>query len=89
MKYFFAATALLSTANAFAPIAPHIGVSSSSPTLLQAAIAPERIAPDAGYEPEWLGKTGKSPEEFIESDMSKPDLSGMWECPLTRWDSDG
>jgi hypothetical protein len=22
------------------------------------------------------------------SDMSKPDLSGMWECPLTRWSSD-
>jgi len=21
--------------------------------------------------------------------MSKPDLSGMWECPLTRWDSEG
>mmetsp|Transcript_17391 Transcript_17391/g.25989 ORF Transcript_17391/g.25989 Transcript_17391/m.25989 type:complete len:391 (-) Transcript_17391:51-1223(-) len=25
----------------------------------------------------------------MQSDMSKPDLSGMWECPLTRWDSDG
>jgi hypothetical protein len=22
------------------------------------------------------------------SDLSKPDLAGMWECPLTRWDSD-
>jgi hypothetical protein len=22
------------------------------------------------------------------SDLSKPDLGGMWECPLTRWDSD-
>lgn len=21
--------------------------------------------------------------------MDKPDLSGMWECPLTRWDSEG
>jgi len=25
----------------------------------------------------------------MKSDMNKDDLSGMWECPLTRWDSDG
>jgi len=25
----------------------------------------------------------------MRSDDDKPDLSGMWECPLTRWDSDG
>lgn len=50
---------------------------------------PERIAPDAGYVPEWDGRTGLTPEEFMESDMSKPDASGMWECPLTRWDSEG
>lgn len=88
MKFFLAATTLLATANAFAPISQH----GASPSYLKAAIAPdapERVAPDAGYEPEWLGRTGKSPEEFIESDMDKPDLSGMWECPLTRWDSDG
>lgn len=25
----------------------------------------------------------------MRSDTMKPDLSGMWECPLTRWDSEG
>ena len=49
---------------------------------------PERVAPDAGYIPEWTGRTGLTPEEFMESDMSKPDLSGMWESPFTLWDSD-
>lgn len=49
---------------------------------------PERTAPDAGYMPEWEDREGLSPEEFIASDMSKPDLSGMWECPLTRWDTE-
>mmetsp|Transcript_2348 Transcript_2348/g.3678 ORF Transcript_2348/g.3678 Transcript_2348/m.3678 type:complete len:457 (+) Transcript_2348:116-1486(+) len=49
---------------------------------------PERTAPDAGYVPDWEGRTGLAPEEFIASDMAKPDLSGMWECPLTRWDSE-
>jgi len=39
--------------------------------------------------PEWENREGKSPEEFMQSDMDKPDLSGMWECPLTRWDSEG
>lgn len=51
--------------------------------------APERVAPDAGWEPEWEGRTGLAPEEFMKSDMNKEDLSGMWECPLTRWDSEG
>lgn len=78
---------LASTAYAFAP-AP----SARSLTRLASTVersAPERVAPDAGWEPEWEGRTGLSPEEFMRSDMSKPDLSGMWECPLTRWDSDG
>jgi hypothetical protein len=47
------------------------------------------VAPDAGYVPEWEDRPGLTPEEFMESDMSKPDLSGMWECPLTRWDYKG
>mmetsp|Transcript_21206 Transcript_21206/g.44526 ORF Transcript_21206/g.44526 Transcript_21206/m.44526 type:complete len:455 (+) Transcript_21206:112-1476(+) len=61
------------------------------PTSLASTTAqpPERIAPSAGWEPEWEGREGLSPEEFMKSDLSKPDLSGMWECPLTRWDSDG
>ena len=50
---------------------------------------PTREAPGAGWEPEWEDRPGLAPEEFIQSDMSKPDLAGMWECPLTRWDSDG
>ena len=65
---------------------------SSSRSFIQAlqstATPPERIAPDAGYIPEWEDRPGLSPDEFMESDMSKPDASGMWECPLTRWDSD-
>jgi len=51
---------------------------------------PERIQPDAGYVPEWENRgPGLTEEEFLRSDESKPDLAGMWECPLTRWDSDG
>ena len=49
---------------------------------------PERVAPDAGNIPEWEDREGKSPEEYMQSDMDKPDLSSMWECPLTRWDSE-
>lgn len=75
---------LLSNTLAFNPV-PF----SARTTRLQSTAAPERIAPDAGYEPEWENRPGLSPEEFMASDMSKPDASGMWECPLTRWDSDG
>jgi hypothetical protein len=51
---------------------------------------PERVAPGAGWEPEWNDSvTGLPPSEFIQSDMNKPDIAGMWECPLTRWDADG
>lgn len=49
----------------------------------------ERVAPDAGFVPEWEDRPGLTPEEFMESDMTKPDRSGMWECPLTRWDYEG
>jgi len=58
-------------------------------TELSSSITPERVAPDAGSIPEWEGRVGLSPEAFIKSDMEKPDLSEMWECPLTRWDSEG
>ncbi|GAX28904.1 hypothetical protein FisN_20Lh214 [Fistulifera solaris] len=58
-------------------------------TPLQATtIVPERVAPDAGYMPEWEDRPGLTPEEFMKSDMNKPDLSGMWECPLTRWNTE-
>jgi len=58
-------------------------------SLSSTAEPPERLAPDAGYVPDWEDRSGLSPNKFMLSDMSKPDLSGMWECPLTRWDSDG
>lgn len=87
MKFsLFALTVALGPVWGFSPAAPAKGLSS---TQLASAVAPERVAPDAGYVPEWENRPGLSPEEFMESDMSKPDLSGMWECPLTRWDSDG
>ena len=48
-----------------------------------------RQAPDAGWVPEWEDRLGLPESEFLASDMTKPDLAGMWECPLTRWDSEG
>jgi len=51
--------------------------------------APERVAPDAGWNPEWEDRPGLPEEAFLKPDESKPDLSGMWECPLTRWDAAG
>ncbi|CAJ1958510.1 unnamed protein product [Cylindrotheca closterium] len=62
--------------------------SGSSFALFSTLEAPKREAPGAGYVPEWENRPGLSEEEFMKSDMSKPDLSGMWECPLTKWDSD-
>jgi hypothetical protein len=60
-------------------------------TILSAATVepPQREAPGAGKTPAWEDRQGKSPEEFLKSNMNKEDLSEMWECPLTRWDSDG
>lgn len=48
-----------------------------------------RQAPGAGWVPEWEDRPGLPESEFLASDMNKPDLAGMWECPLTRWDSQG
>lgn len=90
-----AATALLLAlggASAFSP-APRASLTTRLASTVEkpaeTAVAPERTAPDAGWEPDWEGRTGLAPEEFMKSDMDKPDLSGMWECPLTRWDSNG
>ena len=94
MKISAAIIATLATSStAFTP--PQQQQQHSSTTKLYSTIekpttaAPERTAPSAGYEPEWEGRTGLSPDEFMNSDMNKPDLSGMWECPLTLWDSEG
>lgn len=80
------AASVIATAAAFAPISK---TAPFSVNLRSTAEPPERTAPDAGYVPEWEDRSGLSPEEFMQSDMSKPDLSGMWECPLTRWNSEG
>jgi len=62
-------------------------------TLSSTAEPPEkqivREPPSAGWEPEWEDRPGLPVEEFLKSDESQPDLSGMWECPLTRWDYEG
>ena len=50
---------------------------------------PIRVGPDAGFMPEWEDRVGKDPSTFLVSDESNPDLAGMWECPLTLWDSEG
>jgi hypothetical protein len=76
---------------AFAPVTRMTGQSLSSSSL-HATVqdAPlVREAPGSGWEPEWEGRQGLPKEKFLESDMSKPDRSGMWECPLTRWDFEG
>eukprot|EP01083_Nonionella_stella_P045044 121107_1 len=89
MKLIVAAT-LLASASAFAPITTPSTFSFSTGTALAStATPPERVAPDAGYTPEWEDRPGLPEEEFLNSDLSKDDLSGMWECPLTRWDSEG
>ncbi|GMH89152.1 hypothetical protein TrST_g3314 [Triparma strigata] len=50
----------------------------------------ERVAPSAGVVPQWEEQQGLTEEEFMRSDMSKPDLSeSLLECPLTLWDAEG
>lgn len=82
-----ALTAALSFPQLGLGFAPHQAKSTTT-QLFSAVAPPQREAPGAGYVPEWEDRPGLSPEEYMESDMSKPDLSGMWECPLTRWDSE-
>lgn len=90
MKLQFAAFAL-TVVPATAFTASNVGRSGVATTtsLFSTAEAPAREAPDAGWVPEWEDREGLPQEEFLYTDMSKPDLSGMWECPLTRWDSEG
>lgn len=88
MKLSFAAFALALPSAAFAFTSPSALKNGASTTLHSTMEAPERVAPDAGWVPEWENRSGLSEEEFMKSDMTKPDQSGMWECPLTRWDSD-
>lgn len=74
----------------FVPLQPKGGAPSAhfmAATVEETTI--EKTAPGAGWTPEWEGRTGLPVSEFMQSDLSKPDLSGMWECPLTRWDYQG
>lgn len=82
----FVAVAMPVATVAFAPLSKN-----SVNTRLHSTVEapPTREAPGAGYLPDWEDREGLAPEEFLKSDESKPDLSGMWECPLTRWDSEG
>ena len=89
-----AAIGAASTATAF--VTPQISNvrSTFTSTYMSATIEEKetiiKSAPNAGWEPEWENRNdGLSPNEFMQSDLNKPDLSGMWECPLTRWDSEG
>lgn len=77
----------LAGASAFAP-AVHQPLSTKLASTVEKT-TPERTPPDAGWEPEWEDREGLTPEAFMKSDMNKDDLSAMWECPLTRWDSEG
>jgi hypothetical protein len=82
---------LLSPAAAFVPlISSHVTTTRLTATIDKAAVVIEKKAPLAGSEPKWEDRpSGLTQAEFLQSDMSLPDISGMWECPLTRWDSDG
>lgn len=90
MKLFTATCALLLTTpvvNGFSAVR-HNNVATSLFSTASSE-APERVAPDAGFIPDWEDRPGLSPEEFMKSNMDKSDASEMWECPLTRWESDG
>ena len=90
MKLSFTAFTLAvfaSESSTFAFTSSSVGKHVASTTLFSTLEAPKREAPGAGWVPEWENRSGLTEEEFMKSDMSKPDLSGMWECPLTRWDS--
>jgi len=69
--------------------APSLVVSRRNGAILRStASAPERTPPDAGSVPDWEDRDGLTPDEFMRSDGSKIDAGeGMYECPLTRWDS--
>jgi len=55
--------------------------------IMEETPAVERTAPDAGYVPKWEGRQGLAPEEFLSSDLDAPDMSEMWESPLTLWNA--
>jgi hypothetical protein len=90
MKLSLALVAVTVTPSTAFTASSRVGSAIGRGSLLFATVEPPlREAPSAGWVPEWEDREGLTPEEFLQSDMSKPDLSGMWECPLTRWDTEG
>ena len=87
MKWLVLSTTLSTAVVAFAPAQQRS--SSTTSALYSTAEPPARQAPGAGWKPEWEDRPGLPQEEFLASDMNQPDLSGMWECPLPKWDSEG
>jgi len=57
-----------------------------SPQMASVA-TPVRVMPGAGRRPPWANKEAPK-EDFMASDPSKADLSGLRECPRTRWDAE-
>jgi hypothetical protein len=55
--------------------------------MMQATLQPERTIPGAGERPEWANKATEK-ENYMSSNPTAPDLSGLPECPLTRWNSE-
>ena len=85
IAYFIITSASVIGAGAFMPITSSHG---SNVRLQSTAAPPERSAPGASYEPAWENRPGLTPSEFMKSDVSKPELIDIWECPLTRWDTE-
>jgi hypothetical protein len=85
-------TVLIAISSVMTPTSAFMPVTSTSKrshvSLGSTAAPPERSAPGASYVPAWENRPGLSPEEFMKSDMSKPELIDIWECPLTRWDTE-
>lgn len=48
--------------------------------------APERSIPDAGVRFDWANKATES-SNYMKSDPKASDISGLRECPVTRWDA--
>jgi hypothetical protein len=88
MKLSAAAFALALPSATFAFTSSSVIKNGASSALFSTMETPLRVAPDAGHVPDWEDRPGLPEEEYMKSNMLKPDRSGMWECPLTRWDSD-
>jgi hypothetical protein len=90
MKLSFAAFAVAAMpAATYAFTASSKGRIVSQSRLYSSMEPPTRTTPDAEWVPDWEDRQGLEQDEYLQSDLSRPDRSAMWECPLTRWDSEG